>query len=189
MKIKYCLLALLSLVLVTAAFAGNDKDNGNHYGNHKCDARCTPSVHCVTNTVTVTKTNTITVTRTNTVTVQVPTPVYFNVTNYFSVTETNIVQASLDDASANYTLQEGHLYRFYVASKGRFTSWGRIASASNQVVRISVPGALYTAEPLVWQVVDVTKGFPSVAVTAEEPIADPNLAYVAVNRRLYRVVR
>ena len=180
-KIKYCLLVLLSLVLVTAAFAGNDNNNGNHYGNHKCDARCTPHTHCVTNTITVT--------HTNTVTVQVPTPVYFTVINYVSETVTNYVSAALDDASANYTLQEGHLYRLYVATKGRFLSWGRIASASNQVVRISVPGALYAAEPLVWQLVDVTKGVPNVAVPAEEPITVPNLAYVAVNHRLYRVVR
>jgi hypothetical protein len=114
---------------------------------------------------------------------------HFNVTNYFNETVTNYVTAALDDASANYTLQEGHLYRLYVAKNGRFAPWGRIAAASNQVVRISIPGALITTEPLVWQLVDVTKGFPTVAVTAEEPIATPNNAYVAVNRRLYRVVR
>jgi hypothetical protein len=184
MKFILALIAALALCL-SPALASND--NGNHYGHHKCDKRCKPHTHCVTNTVTVTKTNTVTVTRTNVVTVQVP--VYFNVTNYFNETVTNYVTAALDDASANYTLQEGHLYRLYVAKNGRFAPWGRIAAASNQVVRISIPGALITTEPLVWQLVDVTKGFPTVAVTAEEPIATPNNAYVAVNRRLYRVVR
>ena len=186
------MLLLAILALVTPAFASNDKDkgdNGNHYGHYKhvCDNRCNPHVRYLTNVVTVT----------NVVTIPTPVPVYMTnyvllpvyETNYVTETVTNIVQASLDDASANYTLTEKHVYRFYVWQEGQWRSWGTIRSSSNEVVRVIVPGYLTRPEPLVWQVVDVTVGFPRVAVPAADPVDAANRSFVAMNRHLLAVKR
>ena len=184
-------IAMLVLTLLAMpAFAGNDNDRNCHR-NHNCNSRCTPNnhhnhrcdSHCHRNVQTVTVTNTVVVLRTNTFHV----PVY--VTNTVTEVVTNIVEASLDDASVNYTLQERHRYGFYVWNGKRWAAAGAIVSASNQVVRISVPGYLVRPTPLIWQLVDVTAGFPRTAVPAEEPVALPNLSFVAMNGRLYRVLR
>jgi hypothetical protein len=174
-------MAIITLALPGFASGNNGNNgnhgngnNGNHYG-HRCDHRCSPHAHCVTNVVTVVRTNVINRYQS----------VYL--TNYVVVT--NVVETSMDDVSVNYTLLKGHVYRFYVNTGHGWEIWGRIPSASNQVVRVSVPGHKVRAFPFTWQLVDFTPGFYRVAVPAELPVESPSLAYVAINHRLLRVIR
>jgi len=44
-------------------------------------------------------------------------------------------------------------------------------------------------QPLVWQLVDVTAGFPRSAVPAQEPVERPNRGFVAVNHQLLLIRR
>lgn len=203
------LCAALITALCLPAFADNDKDkhdnhgnNGHHYGQHKCDSRCEPPSQ--TNVVNLT--NIVTVTRYLTNVVNVNVPIY--TTNVVTVTlcrtnfhycdifrtnvvsVTNIVEASLDPASSNYTLSSNHVYKLYVLGvDAKWTAYGVIRSKTAEVVRVIVPGFLTRHATPLWQLVDVTVATNKFVVPAEAPVAAPDRAFVAMNHVLIRVIR
>jgi hypothetical protein len=85
------------------------------------------------------------------------------VTNYVNVP---IVCATLE--VADFVLEPGRTYKLFVADGTRpWRSWGILRSRTNANARVWLPAA--STRTLLWQLVDTTPGFPSVAVPKLQP--------------------